>query len=439
MGHFCPEGSINPTVCPRGTYNPETGKYDSRDCKKCDPGFYCPFLGQEDVDKTLHQCDPGYLCLGGSERPEPTDGVAGSECPMGYYCIRAQGAAGTIDTATASWTSGPNLGGDGKPQSCIAGQQGLYKRAFHIEDCIACLPGYYCPGSGGTSPAIPCTEGYFCPSPYPEGSTTSVIGVDAVPSAKGTELIAKVGNYAPLGYYREIPCNIGTYTDIQGQSSCKGCPAGTFCDTPGTSVPSTQKPCPAGFYCISFDATQQICLQAILAITNGPKAFDSSKCYLEQALIKCPKGTYAGPFVGGLAPTGKIKEEECVACPAGYACPEDGMKVDTASLPVCEAGYICSLKAKTRYPVVQDGANMPCPTGAYCELGTGGWSDTKPPVKCPKGTYNPQERAISSAYCIPCPPGFKCEAEGLSAPQGPCDQGTYCDYTGTYPTLTLRV
>jgi hypothetical protein len=49
-GHFCPEGSITPTVCPRGTYNPTTGAYDSRDCKKCDPGFYCPFLGQTSVD-----------------------------------------------------------------------------------------------------------------------------------------------------------------------------------------------------------------------------------------------------------------------------------------------------------------------------------------------------------------------------------------------------
>jgi len=44
-GHFCPEGSINPTPCPRGTYNPSVNKYDSRDCTKCDPGFYCPFLG----------------------------------------------------------------------------------------------------------------------------------------------------------------------------------------------------------------------------------------------------------------------------------------------------------------------------------------------------------------------------------------------------------
>jgi hypothetical protein len=53
-GFFCPEGSIQPTYCPRGTYNPEKNKYDSRDCTKCDPGFYCPFLGQEDIDITNH-------------------------------------------------------------------------------------------------------------------------------------------------------------------------------------------------------------------------------------------------------------------------------------------------------------------------------------------------------------------------------------------------
>lgn len=43
-------------------------------------------------------------------------------------------------------------------------------------------------------------------------------------------LIAQKGFYAPLGYYMQIPCNIGTYTDVLGQPSCKGCPAGTFCN-----------------------------------------------------------------------------------------------------------------------------------------------------------------------------------------------------------------
>lgn len=437
MGNFCPEGSINPIPCPRGTYNNELSKYDSRDCKKCDPGFYCPFLGMEDVDVTNHKCDAGYLCLGGANRPEPTDGVSGSECPIGYYCIIAQGATGTIDASGNAWATGPSKAGPGTPQSCLAGQQGLYKRAFHIEDCIACLPGYYCPGSGGTSPAIPCTEGYFCPSPYPMTlADTSIdnvnFGVSKTPADYGTTLIAKVGFHAPLSYYKEIPCNIGTYTDIQGQPSCKGCPAGSFCDTPKTSDPTTKK-CPAGFWCKSFDETQQEC--AALAINAGKK-FDTSKCYLELVLNKCPKGTYAGPFVIGAAPTGKIKAEECVACPAGKACPEEGMAIDTAALPDCEAGYWCSLKAESRYPIVTGATYGPCPKGSYCIKGTGGTADTVPPTKCPIGTYNPQERAISADYCIPCPPGFKCEATGLTAPQGPCDQGTYCSYTGATITVS---
>jgi hypothetical protein len=115
MGGFCPEGSINVTPCPRGTYNPALNKYDSRDCTKCDPGFYCPYLGQTDVDILLNQCDKGFLCLGGSNRPEPTDGVSGKECPTGYYCITAQGAVGTLDGTSNAWATGPSKAGLGKP------------------------------------------------------------------------------------------------------------------------------------------------------------------------------------------------------------------------------------------------------------------------------------------------------------------------------------
>ena len=49
LGKFCPEGSITQQNCPLGTYNDALGLYDSRGCKECTPGRYCPFLGQESV------------------------------------------------------------------------------------------------------------------------------------------------------------------------------------------------------------------------------------------------------------------------------------------------------------------------------------------------------------------------------------------------------
>ena len=84
-GHFCPEGAAYPQPCPLGTYNTGEGLYDSRGCTACDPGYYCPFMGQDQVYDE-HICDAGYYCIAGSSRPEPTDTVRGSRCPAGRYC-----------------------------------------------------------------------------------------------------------------------------------------------------------------------------------------------------------------------------------------------------------------------------------------------------------------------------------------------------------------
>jgi len=81
----------------------------------------------------------------------------------------------------------------------------------------------------------------------------------------------------------------------------------------------------------------------------------------------CPRGTYAGPYVGGVAPTGKIKQSECIQCPAGKACPEEAMSIDTTALPDCAAGYFCISGSYSRYPTVASpGKYGPCPAGYFC-------------------------------------------------------------------------
>lgn len=32
-------------------------------------------------------CDPGYICSGGSDTPTPTDDAIGYLCPVGHYCL----------------------------------------------------------------------------------------------------------------------------------------------------------------------------------------------------------------------------------------------------------------------------------------------------------------------------------------------------------------
>ena len=43
--------------------------------------YVCPFIGYS------LPCDPGYVCLTGSDVATPTDGIVGYACPAGYYCL----------------------------------------------------------------------------------------------------------------------------------------------------------------------------------------------------------------------------------------------------------------------------------------------------------------------------------------------------------------
>ncbi len=34
-------------------------------------------------------CKPGYVCIGGSDIPEPADDIIGYICPVGHFCREA--------------------------------------------------------------------------------------------------------------------------------------------------------------------------------------------------------------------------------------------------------------------------------------------------------------------------------------------------------------
>ena len=46
-GSYCPQGSGNPTPCPRGTYSNTPGLANETQCTACDPGKYCNDTGKE--------------------------------------------------------------------------------------------------------------------------------------------------------------------------------------------------------------------------------------------------------------------------------------------------------------------------------------------------------------------------------------------------------
>ena len=116
-GHFCPFSSLNPTLCPAGTFNAATGGASNASCAQCPAGAYC---GAGAVSSTL--CAAGYY----SATPGLTSAAActATPCtaPPGYGC-----AAGSTSAANAT----------------------------------LCTVGSYCPG-GTPAPATPCYPAAAC-------------------------------------------------------------------------------------------------------------------------------------------------------------------------------------------------------------------------------------------------------------------------------------
>lgn len=91
IGMFCPEGSIFTNPCPPGTYNIVTGLYDSRECTPCSAGYYCPVAGMNKLPKLY------------------TNGLTGTaliytyQCDAGFICIQGSLRPEPIDEVTGSY------------------------------------------------------------------------------------------------------------------------------------------------------------------------------------------------------------------------------------------------------------------------------------------------------------------------------------------------
>lgn len=178
-----------------------------------------------------------------------------------------------------------------------------------------------------------------------------------------------------------IPCPVGTYQDELGQSSCKNCTAGFYCDSMALS--SVSHFCPPGSYC------------------------PEGTLFATQFL--CPRGT-----IGNFSNLRSVSE--CPPCPPGVYCPNPGMTSFT-NTSSCASGFFCTGAAWTDSP--QDGVTgNVCPPGSYCP------TQTSSPKPCQLGEYQPSPGAQTS--CAPCPGGYYCAALNLSIPTGLCKAGYYC-------------
>ncbi|CAN0099917.1 unnamed protein product, partial [Heterosigma akashiwo] len=413
-GHFCQSGSANLTACPRGYYCPSgteyggqhpcpQGTYGNRtalaaaaDCAPCLPGSYC---ATEGLQEPTGLCAEGYYCGSGSKTPTPDsnatsyqgntctrrDGSAVNDvCPIGHYCPE----------------------GSTSPTPC---EPGTYSNTTHLtlaSECQECDAGFYCEYSGQTEPYQLCEQGYYCP------------GGDAVPT-----LNCSTGHYCPEGSDQPVPCSAGEYQDEKGQSVCKVCPHGYYCD--GATVHPVD--CPSGHYCPAGTegATDYPC--DLGTYNNMTRLRAANECFACLPGYHCSQEGLVTPV--GLCDEGYY----CHYCPQGSSSPQPCATGTMSAAELlasqdecanCTAGYYCYFcEAGTETP-------GSCPIGHYCPGGV----EFSTEYPCPVGTFSNSTRLRNASECTACSGGFYCETEGLSEPTAECDPGYYCGSGSDTPT-----
>ncbi|CAM9824345.1 unnamed protein product [Bubo scandiacus] len=335
-GFYCVEGSSKPEPCPEGTYSGKKGLSGLSECSPCGRGYYCASPGQTGPSGP---CKAGFYCQGRALTPLPTDGVTGDVCPAGAYCPP----------------------GSPSPLPCPPGTYSNVSGLRSLRECLDCPPGLYCDGTNNQAPSGPCEPGYFC-----TGGAKSAL-----------QQVVMEGHYSLTGAFKPEPCPLGSFQPSRGQSLCRGCPEGTFCNETGLAAP---RDCPKGHFC--------------LAGSSLP--------------LPCPVGTY----------TDVVRAGSCKPCPAGMFCSMVGL---TEPEGHCQPGYYCVQGSSTSSPMGLPFGDL-CPQGHYCPAGM-----THPKeMPCPAGTWNGQRGAQDATWCLPCVPGFFCNMSGQDAPVGLCAQGYYC-------------
>ena len=68
VGRYCTGGTINPELCPAGTYQPNENAVELGNCTQCTPGKYCGVPG---LDAPTGNCSAGFYCTGGADVADP--------------------------------------------------------------------------------------------------------------------------------------------------------------------------------------------------------------------------------------------------------------------------------------------------------------------------------------------------------------------------------
>ncbi|XP_039224456.1 scavenger receptor class F member 1-like [Crotalus tigris] len=268
------------------------------------------------------------MSSGGKQRPPVP-------CPVGHYCPPGTKHPLQYKCAPGTWSNRTSLATE--------------------KECAPCPPGWFCL-AGANVPSGKCSTGHFCPEgsqtstqfPCPAGTYSSRHGngkvEDCIPCPKGA--------YCPKATIKPGFCPLGTYRSEQGATSaedCTLCPGGYQCPKMGTVAPHLCGPgtfsepgstfcssCLVGHFCADMNTSREIMLDQMvcpagLLCPGGLAAVPKAE---EHA---CPRGYYCPP--GNVYPHAKPcpngtygnqrglnKAEQCLLCPMGKYCYEEGQE-----------------------------------------------------------------------------------------------------------------
>ncbi|KAI9538601.1 hypothetical protein NQZ68_012253 [Dissostichus eleginoides] len=302
-GRYCPAGTLEEVICPRGTFTPHQGAISVKDCLKCPAGFYCPegrsdpvpcppssfnpLEGQDELDD-CRECYAGKACTQVALKAPDVDCMQGFVCPPG--------------------SSQPNAPTNACPPGTLSDRTDLTDRS----QCQQCLARYAClrdHHSSAFQGIIVHLE--LCSPP----STSVLLGHGAV--RVDWKLKVSAGHAHRAGtVWLDLQLRQGdaaldtTVLKDEGSVECSPCLQGHYCSDETTSEEAmlSVMVCPPGFLC-----SQGLARDPQRSATLCPRGFFCPGGGIDPNPIPCTNGTY------GESP-GLRDASECAQCPKGEYC-----------------------------------------------------------------------------------------------------------------------